>query len=46
MTAPYTVTSCVEMIELFYSKIHALSMWANTWLTLCASVPVNVTFYV
>ena len=35
MTASYTVTSSLAMIELFYSKIYtvdALSLWENTWL--------------
>ena len=30
MTASYTVTSSLEMIE--QQDIHTLSLWANTWL--------------
>ena len=45
MTASYTVTSSLEMIELFYSKICIHSACGQIH-GLCASIPVNVTFYI
>jgi len=45
MTASYTVTSSLEMIELFYSKMYMHSASGQIH-GLRASIPVNVTSYV